>query len=170
MFNEKQLNAYRSIKADDALLQQIKAKAKAKRKRTAYFITAAAACLVLIMSGFFVNNHNNIIVNGQKLTDSVVFYDTASAYARTVSSTVSVPIEIKASKKTDISVSGGTISINGSAAQKQAVISSNTLIWWEVDPNTESEFEMIISSKKDVKKVTLKYDNGKITVSKENLK
>ena len=98
MFSEEQLRAYRNIKAPDELRQKIVKKQKMPMKRI-YFISAVAACFIFIMSGIIVNNQNNIVinVNGQTLDESIVFYDTSSSYGRTVSSTISVPVEIEVS-------------------------------------------------------------------------
>ena len=126
----------------------------------------------IIISGIIINNNQSgIIINGQKLTNSVIFYDKASASGRTRSSSVSVPLEIKASGKTEIAVSAGLISIKGSIPKKEITISSDETIWWEFEPDEEKcVFEMRISDKSGAKKVTLEYDNAKITATKENEK
>lgn len=170
MFTEKEITAYRNIKAPDDLRQKI-TRTQRKSKKALYIMSAVAACFVILISGFALNNQSRIYINGQELKESVVFYDTASSSGRTVSSTVSVPVEIKTSGNAKVSVSRGFISINGSEASKEAIVSSSEIIWWEIEPGeAENVFEMKISDKKGVKKVTLEYENAKITVTKENEK
>ena len=94
MFTEKELTVYRNIKAPDELRQKI-TKTQKKTYKPLYFISAVAACFIFIMSGVILGNQNNIVINGQELKSSIVFYDTASSYGRTVSSSISVPVEIK---------------------------------------------------------------------------
>jgi hypothetical protein len=123
------------------------------------------------MSGVILGNQNNIVINGQELKSSIVFYDTASSYGRTVSSSISVPVEIKTSRKTKISVSEGLISIDGLEPTKELTISSKEIIWWEIElEDSDNVFEMKISDKNGAEKVTLKYENAKITVTKEKEK
>ena len=166
MFSEKQIVAYRNIKAPDELRNKITNSSK-KKIKTLHFISAIAACLILI-SSIILNNQNAIIINGQKLNDTIVFYDTSSSNIRTVSHSISVPIEIKTYTNTKISVSNGYLSINGSNPKSEIEIDSSKVIWWEIElERSENVFEMKISDKKGVKLVTLKYDNAKITVTKE---
>lgn len=170
MFTEKEIVAYRNIKAPDSLRQKIVGKQK-NYKKTIGFIVAVAACFILIISGFALNNQINIVVNGQKLNDSVEFYCTASAMHKAVNSTVVVPIEIDVKNNTQISVSDGKISIDGSDPSGEIIITSPKEILWEIEPKEmQCEFEMLITNQKGAEKVTLKYDNSKITVTKEKEK
>lgn len=171
MFTDKEIIAYHNIKAPDELRERV-LKSQKKSKNSLRFVAAVAACFVFIISGFFIisNKQSNIVVNGQKLTGIVEFYDTTSAFGRTVSSAISVPIEIKTSKNTNISVSKGIISINGSSPAREISISSSEIIWWEINPEGSEVFEMKISDSKGVRKVTLKYENAKITATKEKVK
>ena len=170
MFNDNQITAYRNIKAPNDLHQRIIKRTK-KSYKPLYFISAVAACFIFIISaGIISNNQENIVINGQKLTKSIVFYDTTS-YGRNVSHSISVPVEIETARDTKISVSDGLISIDGSNPQKEISISSSTIIWWEIEiSDSKNIFEMKISDKKGANLVTLKYDDAKITVSKEKLK
>ena len=150
MFTEKELTAYRNIKAPDELRQKI-TKTQKKTYKRLYFISAVAACFIFIMSGVILGNQNNIVINGQELKSSIVFYDTASRYGRTVSSSISVPVEIKTSRKTKISVSEGLISIDGLEPTKELTISSKEIIWWEIElEDSDNVFEMKISDKNDL--------------------
>ncbi len=113
-------------------------------------------------------NNSNIVINGQPLKDSVVFYDTTSYLGRTVSSLISVPVEIKATGKTTVSVSHGFVSVDGATTEKEVVITSSQIVWWEIDHQQDGNlFEMSISDQKGVTKVTLKYEDSKITATKE---
>lgn len=171
MFTEKEISAYKNIKAPDDLLNRITGLQK-KSKKPIYFISAVAACFIFIITGILINNNqSNIVVNGQQLKNSIVFYDTASVSARTTSSAISIPIEIDASRRTEISVTKGWLSINGSSPSQKAVISESETIWWEIEPNDSyGVFEMKITDKKGSQKVTLEYENSKITVTKEKVK
>lgn len=167
MFSDEEKNLYRSITAPDGLYQKIIAKQR-KPKKALYAIAAMAACLVLIVSGVIMNTPSSIVVNGQKLKDSVEFYVATSTLERTVSSTISVPVELDVNCKTEISVNDGLIRIEGGEPSKKIEINSSDLLWWEIEPKRSAqEFEMLISSQKGVQKVSLKYENAKIKVTRE---
>lgn len=170
MFTDEQINAYYNVKAPTELYKKI-VKPQSHNKRWVYTITVVAACFAFMIMGIFVNNqHNNIVVNGQKLKSSIQFYDTAPVFERSVSSVVSIPVEIKISQDTNISVDKGVISIDGNPST-EIDISDSATIWWEFEPNEDDNvFVMLISDKKGVQKVTLEYENAKITVTKEKEK
>lgn len=170
MFTEKEIMAYRNIKAPDDLRKKINQTHK-KNHKVLYFISAVAACFVFIMSGIITNNQSNIVINGQKLNESIVFYDTASSYGRNVSSTISVPVEIKVLRSTKVCVSDGFISLDGNNPTKEITIFPYATIWWEIElDETDNVYEMMIFDKKGVNRVILEYENAKITVTKEKEK
>ncbi len=170
MFTDKEIAVYRNIKAPADLCQKI-TKPRKKTKRILYLTGTIAACFILIISGFVINNKSNIVINGQQLKDSIVFYDTSLSSGRSISSSMSVPIEINASHETKVVVSHGFISFNGSNPSKELVITSSETLWWELDlSETDEVFEMYISDKKGVEKINLKYENTKVTVTKEKAK
>ena len=82
MFTDKEIIAYHNIKAPDGLRERV-LKIQKKSKNSLRFVAAVAACFVFIISGFFIISikQSNIVVNGQKLTGTVEFYDTTSAFA-----------------------------------------------------------------------------------------
>ena len=167
MFTDKEISAYRNIKAPSDLREKIVSAKKVSNKMV-YSISAVAACFIFVTVGFIISNQNYIVINGQKLNKSVTFYDTASSYTRTVSSSISVPVEIKVSRESKVSVSDGFLSIEGFNASKEVEVTSSAIIWWEIELNeADNEFTMKITDKKGVKWVTLKYENAKITVTKE---
>jgi len=170
MFADEQIKAYRNIKAPNELRKKIVK--PQSNKKWLYTIIVVAACFIFMITGILIDSqHNNIVINGQQLKSSIEFYDTAPAFERTVSSAVSIPVEIKVSQDTNISVDKGVISIDGSDSTKEICISDSAIIWWEFEPTEDSNvFEMLISNKKGVQKLTLEYDNAKITVTKEKEK
>lgn len=170
MFTDKEVTAYYNIKAPDDLRQRI-TKPQKKSKKMLYISSAIAACFIFVITGFVINNQSNIVINGKLLKDSIVFYDNTISLGRTVSSKISVPIEIKTLHSTKITVAQGVISAEGSTSSKELVISSSKMILWEIEPNqNDNLFEMQISNNKGVEKVTLQYENGKITATKEKEK
>ncbi len=171
MFTDQELNAYRNIKAPDELHQKIKGSQK-RAKKLLYTITVAAACFIFMAASILINGQsNNIVVNGQKLNDSVEFYDTTSSLGRTVSFEISIPIEITVSRNTKISAQQGVIHLDGIAPSKEIEVSSSTMFWWELDLESEEQvYEMIISDDKGAQKIVLEYKDAKITATKEKIK
>lgn len=171
MFTDKELFAFRNIKAPDNLREKIIGKQKTNKNYTK-FIAAVAACFILVISVIAINNtQNNIVVNGQKLTDSLELQQVSSSMQKTRSSTVTVAFQFKVNSSTTLSVSDGTITFDSLNLSKELVIDSPKEVLWQVEPSAKQcEFEMLITDKKGVQKVTLKYDNAKITLTKEKEK
>lgn len=171
MFSDKEMKAYRGIKAPEELYRSIVG-TKRKERNTLRIITALAACLVLIVTSVFIfKGKSNIIVNGQPLDGRIVFYDTATAKARSVSSAISVPIEIKAEGKTEISVLHGHVLVDGNEPSKDITISSAETLRWEITPTDGDDvYEMRITDKKGTSIISLRYNDTKITVTKEKAK
>lgn len=171
MFTDKQITVYRNIKAPADLCQKI-TKPNKRSNKIFYLAGTLAACFLLLITGFFINSKSNIVinVNGQQLTDSIVFSDNSLSNSRSVSPTTSIPIEINVSDETKVIVSEGFISVDGSNPSNELVITSSKTIWWEVDVSETIDSEMLISDKKGVEKINLKYENTKITITKENVK
>ncbi|MBR5295560.1 MAG: hypothetical protein IKU24_03100, partial [Clostridia bacterium] len=89
MFTEKELSCYRSIKAPEDMLFKIK-----RKQKLSYIpvrVLAAAAVFIFLLSGIYFYSAPNadIIVNGQALQESIVFYDTMPVMERGASSKIS---------------------------------------------------------------------------------
>ena len=170
MFTDEEINTYRNITAPDGLYKKIISRQK-KPQKILYMIAGMAACFILIISSVLMNAQSSIIINGEKLRDSVEFYADTLSLKRTVSSAISVPIELKTSDKTKIFVDYGLILTEGCSPSKEIEITSSAVVWWEIEPEQDvQEFEMTISNEKGVQKVSLKYENDKIKVTKEQEK
>ena len=173
MFTDKEISAYRNIKAPDSLRQKIISE-KSSRKNLKIItgcIATVAACFVIILSSVIISQNSKIIVNGQQLHNSVEISCLSRTVERGTSFSISVPIQLKVKQPTKISVPDGTISINGGKQSKEITITSAKEILWEIAfEEAQGEFEMFITDNKGVQKVTLKYDNTKITVIKEKEK
>lgn len=170
MFSEEERTAYLNIKAPDELRNKI-LRYKKNRVKALYRFGIAAACLVLIATGIIFYRPNHIEINGQRLGNHAIFYDTACISSRTTSAILSIPIEIKAFRQTEISVSHGWIYTENSAPAKQITLSSGATIWWEIEPeSTDSILEMTISDQTGVYVVTLTHDNTKLIITKEKQK
>ncbi len=174
MFTEKEIAVYRSIKAPADLCQKI-IKQKNNTRKILCIASVIAACFIIVISGlmfgFVMDNQSNIVINGEKLNDSIVFYDTSVSVGRSVSSVTTVPVEIEVSSKTKVEVSQGFISVDGSDPVNEIVLTSSKTVFWEFDhSNTDNVLEMYITDEKGVEKVTLIYDNTKITATREIVK
>ena len=173
MFTDKETSAYRSIKAPDSLRKKIIGEKSGHKKAKIIIgcIATIAACFVLIISSTIISQHSEIVINGQKLNNSVEFSCLSRALERVTDFSVSVPVQLNVKQTTKISVLDGTISINGEEQSKEIIIMSPKEILWKITPEeAQCKFEMFITDNKGVQKVTLKYDNTKITVTKEKEK
>jgi len=138
VFSQNQLDAYKNIKAPDELFDKIKS--TKPRKKPLYLIPVAAslaACFVILFCTVFLQSKDykpNVLVNGQKLDSSVVFYDVSPAdlmESRTMPK-LSVPVFIEAQEKTEITVSEGVVKSDD--LQKETVTIHNaSTVYWEIE-------------------------------------
>ncbi len=158
MFDERQIRAYNSIKAPDALYNKI----KAKRKNYSWAVVAACLVCILALGVFFTPEKNEIKVNGIVLENNVVLVK-ESVMARSTLVPVSTEIEIK--EETEVEVSGGYLVFDGKESEKITLNESCTVIWMAEEQ--ELPQEMKISDKKRVTKLTLIYENEQYIIKKE---
>lgn len=147
MFDEKQINAYHSIKAPDRIYKRL--------KRKNYSIGAIAACLlcVIALSVFFMPEKTEIKINGQVIEKTQIVFEN-----KLRKNEIEIPIDLKIKEKTEISVSKGIL-VNGEKEEKVFVIDDDAQLFWIVDFE-EIPCEISISDKKGVKSFTLIYDNS----------
>ena len=158
MFDERQIRAYNSIKAPDALYNKI----KAKRKNYSWAVVAACLVCIFALGVFFIPEKNEIKVNGIVLENNVVLVK-ESVMARSTLVPVSIEIEIK--EETEVEVSGGYLVFDGKESKKLTLNEPCTVIWMAEEQDLPQE--MKISDKKGVTKLTLIYENEQYIIKKE---
>ena len=168
MFKEQQLNTYRSICAPEELYEKVMAAQKPQRHWQKYAPGLAAACLVLAFcAGFFFRGGSpNIIVNGQSLESSVVYYDLSVASEMRTSPVVTVPVELKLPRNAEITVTEGQISLDGQCG-KTLNASASVTILWEIPREEAQNCEMHIDDGRAVTTLALTYEETKITITKK---
>lgn len=180
MFNEKEIEAYQSIKAPYSLRDNIMADYDldytpkhilySGRLKT---LASVAACVILIVtfSIFTTKDFNSFSasVNGEKLSSESITFTSSqpalmTADARALS-TVSVPIELDIHRDTEITVSNGTIQVlddkTGEVLSNETTINTDTDIFvcWEVIIDDASSYEMTVSDTNNTYVITLAFDD-----------
>lgn len=151
MFDEKQINAYRNIKAPDRIYKRLNKKNRFPVK----MLSAVAACLVcvLMISGYFEFRKSEIKIKGQMVDNTIVI---SNNNARSIE--IEVPFEIsKINKKTEITVSEGEISFDGKTHGGAVIIEDDTNVIWCVEKD-KLPCEISISDRNWVEKFTLIYE------------
>lgn len=170
MFKEQELNTYRSICAPEALYEKIMTAQKPRRHWQKYTTGLVAACLVLALgAGFFLRGGSpDIIINGQPLESSVVYYDLSPATDMRSSFTVTVPMELELPRNAQINVTEGQLSLDGQCFGKTLNASDSVTLLWEIPRGEETlNCEMYIDDGKAVTTLTLTYEETKITITKK---
>ncbi len=195
MFDEKEIEAYRSISAPSDLRERVLSSYVAEKpvKRnfsgTIRMVSNLAACLILViaLSVFAVGNFGDVSVSvsGQEiLPDSAVSIHAEEIVAplsvqqteKSVTPSVAFPILLNLSEKTEISVSDGelqtTNDADGSMTSCTALTADGeTLIYWSIDPGAqEKAFVLTLRSALKSETIILSYDEiGNVwTISREN--
>ena len=168
MFKEQELNTYRSITAPQELHDKIMAAKQPKQRWNKYVTGLVAACLILILgTGFlFPGGDMSITVNGERLESSVSYYDISPAFEQRTSDVLTVPVELKLPKESQITVTQGQLSQGEGEMAKDLSASGSVTLLWEI-PRGISQCEMYIDDGKAITTLTLEYENSKITITKK---
>ena len=170
MFKEQELNTYRSIRAPEELYGKIMAAKTPQRHWQKYTAGLVAACLVLALgAGFFFRGGSpDIVVNGQPLESSVVYYDLSVATEMRNTPVVTVPVELELPRSAEITVTEGELTLNGQSSGKTLRVSDSVTLLWEI-PRDEATLncQMFIDDGKDVTTLALTYEETKITITKK---
>ena len=175
MIDEKDIMAYRSIKAPSELKSRILADCEAETgaKRTiggafsnrafVRSLSALAACLVLAVGIFSLTRMNSSYVTisyeGNVLSEEqLVLGNPGTAMARMLpesNAMVGIPLEIEVRRDAVITVSGGTLydeSEDGEAVSKgsRMEIENDSKIWWVIDGEAQYELKVNADGKETV--------------------
>ena len=170
MFKEQELNIYRSISAPTELYEKVMAVRKPRLHWQKYAAGLVAACLVLALgAGFFFRGGSpDIIVNGQPLESSVVYYDLSPAAEMRTSPVVTVPLELELPRDAQITVTEGQLSLDGKSSGKTLSASGSVSLLWEIPREKEAlSCEMHIDDGNAITTLTLTYEESKITITKK---
>lgn len=145
MFDEKQINAYRNIKAPEGIYRRL------KRKNYSFAVVAACLVCIFMLSLFFIPEKTEIKINGQVIEENQIVFEN-----KLRSTEIEIPIDLKIKEKTEINVSKGKL---GDTEGKTLVIQDDCRIFWTVNED-DTPCEISISDKKGVKSFTLIYENS----------
>lgn len=195
MFDKKTVDAYQNIKAPDDLKEKILssyAVSKAPERRSwiknMRLISSLAACLLLAVafSVFAIRNFGEVSVSvgGKSLASEPVELSELNispalySIEPRVSYEANVPVEIRVTGETRVSVSDGTMVISDADTGtvlytgSEYTAGEDIAILWTVSSGTDTEqFEMLIDSSKKDFVLVLNYDEntGGWTIRKETL-
>ena len=181
MFDEKEIEAYRSISAPADLRERVLSScAERPQERRSFsamvrMTASAAACLLLVvvLSVFTVGNFGgvSVSVSGESLLPegSASVYPehgvaplSAQPTGKSITPSVSFPIALALSEKTDISVSGGEMKMttDGAVSFGTALAADGqVLIDWYINPDdTENAFVMTLRGALKSETLTLAYN------------
>ena len=169
MFDKRDVESYRNIKVPSELKSRILADCEAENMRGKRIIggafpsqrlirslSALAACFVLVVAIFSLTRMNTASVTLSY--DGVVLSDerqpvgnTARAMDARATVPSGIPLEFKTQENTEIKVSGGSLYLVGEDSEDivslgdRAEIAENTVIWWAVEPGSET-YELFVSA------------------------
>ena len=168
MFKEQELNTYRSITAPQELYSKVMAAKKPKVRWPRYVAGLVAACLVLMMGiGFFFRGGEpGIMINGQTLENSMVYYDLAPASEQRSSGWLTIPVELELSGRSRITVTQGQLTLGEKEPSQQVAASGSVTLLWEI-PRGAAMCEMHIDGGKTVTTLTLENEEEQIIITKK---
>ena len=171
MFSKNEMEAYHKISAPNELKEKIVngtfKQANIKSATVIKIAASLAACFVLVFSiNFFMKRNTlDVVVNGNELKDSVVFYDVSPVADMRMSPMYSVPVEITA-KEANITVSSGNMTVEGEEPTEKLEVSGNSIIWWNIERSEEMPLcEMEIEQNGKITLIILEFDNAGNTIT-----
>ena len=181
MFDEKEIRAYRSVSAPADLRERVLSScAERPRERRSFSAmiratAGAAACLLLVvvLSVFTMGNFGDVSVSvsGETLLpegsasvhpEHGVAPLSAQPTGKSITPSVSFPIALALSEKTEITVSGGEMKMTADGAVSfgtALAADGQVLIDWYINPDdTENAFVMTLRGALKSETLTLAYD------------
>lgn len=173
MFSEKELLAYRSIQAPTALREKVMAaKAAGRQSQLLWAGMIAAGLLLFCAAGLFLRGGAPMIVlYGETLNGRISFQETAPAAMMARRSNVRiVPVELTVSQKTEISVSHGCMTVDGSTPTQTITSNEPIALQWEIlQEEVMPACEMEIRDQNGATIVTLTFDEAGMTATKRRI-
>lgn len=163
MFQEKEIEAYQSIKAPIELKNRIRLSVeqeKRKASKQGWSYVAAAACVALVLlSGSFMGMGDGIVsVNDTRITRSSYQLENSNASelsiakeGRSDSAKIQVPLEVEVSGKTYLEVSEGTLTTlvetdEFSEEVTQMYILDSTVVYWTVEGDALKQPKLVVKT------------------------
>ena len=141
MFHEKELEAYKSIKAPIELKGKILMASEKNVKMFPYrqlYLAVASFAVVVGLSATWNWNHSFISIKGNEQMISMV------SETRGVPET-SISIEITSSNKRKLTVSDGSLVLNHSDGQKSLWVEPETELLWQLHAQTDQEYKLSVT-------------------------
>ncbi|MBR3837039.1 MAG: hypothetical protein IKJ74_02745 [Clostridia bacterium] len=165
MFSEKQISAYRSIRAPEELRERVVCKARKNAEKGSgnwaiRLAPIAAAFLLILGLAFFLpqNPLVSVFVDGNALTGTLEWESASRGPERSVTA-VSLPFEIQSEEETVISVSRGFLITEDDALRTSLTFDGEIAFRWELRQG-ETEAQMEISCGKNLRRIAISYDDA----------
>lgn len=144
MFSEEKIRAYQSVKAPETLRDSVMALSHGKEKawNVSKWMLPAAACLILCVSLWLLNagqTEISVRFGGMELEETVTLERAEESSLRRSAPTLSVPLELELGEETEISVSQGTLFLEGSESTRNLTVSGSVALVWEF-PSEDGAF------------------------------
>lgn len=165
MLSEKQISAYRSIRAPEELRERVVREARENAEKSSgnwaiRLAPVAAAFLLILGLAFFLpqNPQVSVFVDGNEVTDTLEWKPASRGTERSVVA-VSLPFEIQSEEETVISVSQGFLITEDDALQTDLTFDGEISFRWELRQG-ETEAQMEISCGKSLRRIAIRYDDA----------
>lgn len=170
MFNREQIEAYRSIKAPDALRDRVLSSRKPRRLRLMPLAAVLAACLILALSLGTLSGDSSVLINGQVPDGSPIACSLSPAAENRAAPIYSFEVELTDDGTAEVSVSSGWVSAEGIPAAKSLTLRTPAVLCWETEcDDATPDCTMEIRDADGTTAVTLTYKNAEITANKRRI-
>ncbi len=164
--NENEIKAYKSVTAPESLKKRIlESEEKDVRvyKRLARICySAAAVCAVIAFSFFFLPTKTSLYYGDSEVKDAVAI---VSPMARAVTTVRQLPLTIETKKPAEVSVSEGTLLVDGEEAGEKIKIKKDTELVWVVETD-DATLTVEAKNSRTLYKLSVKEGSDELLIEK----
>lgn len=168
--NQKEISAYKSIKAPLSIKERIleeerlEAKKYMKLSRLCYSAAAIAAAF-LIAFLFLTTSSPSLYYGGEIISENAVIIE--RKMARSITETLTLPILIETDKKAEVSVSVGVLVVDGEeVGQKKKIKESTDIVWIIDEPDAEGSLLTVDAGKSSRYTISREEDSNTLLIKK----
>lgn len=185
MFDSKQIEAFRQIKAPAELRDKVIGAKTVPMRTVVLRYSSLAACLIIMLTAVLLFHARTdgiaVNMNGHEITSEGVYtvlstmdtaaYSVARVVPVTAGETLEIPLEFTVTGECTANVSSGSILMDGEETESGAQLTAEgnlNLIWRIESADREAYYSLVLQSGGEQVVLVMKYDNGWMIRLNEN--
>lgn len=163
--NENDISAYKRITAPSSIKERlleesVKERKKHHTKAAFCYVAAGIAAMVILAFTFFWNEGTSLYLNGNVVDNKDVFvYESSHETMARAFTATRVTLPLTTDADAEISVSGGTLIVEGEDMGQSITIQKNTEFVWMLEGDADG-YELIVKENKKSSRYSISQKKG----------